>query len=593
MNHDIGNRETNEDKTVRIQVPPQATGGDASSSRTAVGGTDSLKSQYDILGRIGSGGMGVVYLARDRHLGRYVAIKRLNAASLAASAMKDRFFLEARAVASLNHIHIVHIYALGEDHEGPYIVMEYVGGPKPATTPNEPPPALTLADRIHRDGPLPLDAALELLIKLCGAVEYAHACQVIHRDLKPTNVLLDESGEPKIADFGLARMRKRDTKPLTLPGEQMLSLGYGAPEQEADASQTDERADVYGLGALLYFCITGENPRYFRPHDLPEVLRMPIVKALETDREQRWADVKEFNAALAQTRAPSDTKLSTSKTTWRCKWCDTINPIMIRYCGKCGWDGGTFCSECGSESRFGVLYCGVCGADAKAYENAERVFRVMTGHMQRRDFSLVEQEENHIRGFSPQGAHGRELLDNLRRLLDQASDARKRRESLRNEIKREFDTGGYSQAAAYIKEYNALAFDDAFAEVESEIEPLQYERDLQALRAAVRDRQWFYARRLSQALHASHPTPDVKQLCTRITRHLRVKRTIDVAGILLVLFFIYLLSGAPAYRFSRRPAAGLFHTIYRPLHWTRDATLLQAPLDYYARLFEAETMFSR
>ncbi|MDP6630751.1 MAG: serine/threonine-protein kinase [Kiritimatiellia bacterium] len=590
MKQDSENNESSENKTVRIQVPPQAVGGAESSSASGPG---SLRSQYDIVGRIGSGGMGVVYLARDRHLGRFVAIKRLNAASLTTSAMKDRFMHEARAVASLNHIHIVHIYTLGEDHEGPYIVMEYVGGPKEADTPNGPPPALTLADRVRRDGPLPLDAALELLIKLCGAIEYAHTSHVIHRDLKPTNVLLDESGEPKIADFGLARMRKRDTKPLTLPGEQMLSLGYGAPEQESDASQTDERADVYGLGALLYFCITGENPRYFRPHDLPEVLRMPIVKALETDREQRWADVTEFHAALAQTRAPSDTKLSTAKTTWRCKWCDTINPIAIRYCGKCGWDGGTFCSECRSESRFGVLYCGVCGADAKAYENAEHVLRAMTEHMQRRDFALVEQEGNHIKGFSPQGANGRELLDDLRRLLDQATEARKRREFLRNEIKREFDSGGYNQAAAYIEEYNALAFDDAFAEVESELEPLQYERDLKAVRTAVRDREWLYARNLAQTLQASHPTPEAKQLCTRITRRLRVRRSIHVAGILLVLFFVYLLSGAPAYRFCRRPAAGLFHTLYRPLSWTRDATLLQAPLDTYARLFEAETMFTR
>jgi len=583
--------EERSEETVRIEVVPQTAHAGGVSNLVETDTSSDLQSQYEILGRIGGGGMGEVFLARDRQLGRHVAIKRLNPASLTEATMKERFFREARAVASLNHIYIVHIYALGEDREGPYIVMEYVAGPKPAEEPDAPAPALTLGERVRREGPLPLDSALELLLKLCRAIEYAHGCHVIHRDLKPTNVLLDESGEPKIADFGLARVRKYDTKPLTLPGEQMLSIGYGAPEQEADASLTDERADVYGLGALLYFCITGDNPRYFRSNELPEVLRMPIVKALETDRERRWADVKEFRAALAQTRAPSDTKLSTAKTTWRCKWCDTINPIAIRYCGKCGWDGGVFCPECASESRFGVQFCGVCGTDAKAYENARRVVGVMEEHMKRRDYALVEQEEQHVAAFRPQGANGRELIDRVRQLVDQASAARRRRETLRVEIKHEFDRGSYRQAGVYIGEYNTLSFDEAFAGMETRLAGLQYESDLGQLRSAMLDRQWRYARRLGETLREEHDTAEVRLLIRRTRWRLATKRSIATAGILLVALLVYILSSVPVYCFGGRPGGGMFHTFYRPLRWMHEATLLRTPLDAYARYCDAGAMF--
>lgn len=583
--------EPDDAKTVRLPMPLASRDGGEASTVQSTGEATSLKSQYEILDRIGSGGMGVVYLARDRRLGRYVAIKRLNATGLSDATMKDRFFHEARAVASLNHIHIVHIYALGEDREGPFIVMEYVAGPTPAARSDSASQALTLADRIHREGPMALDAALQLLIKLCGAIEFAHSCHVIHRDLKPTNILLDESDEPKIVDFGLARMRRRETKPLTLPGEQMLSLGYGAPEQESDASLADERADIYGLGALLYFCITGKNPRYFRQNDLPEVLRMPVVKALETDRDQRWSDVKAFRSALVLTRSPSEAAIPTAKTTWRCKWCDTVNPVAIRYCGKCGWDGGVFCVECASESRFGVPYCGACGADSKAYENVEGVLRSMTEQMERRNLSLVEQQEAQVKGFTPQGANGRKLLDRVHQMADEARTMRRRRDALRNEIKREFDSGSYEQTGACIREYNELALDGAFSEIEGQLEGLQFDRDLGRLRTAVRAGHWLYAKRLGEALVAKRSTPEVVQLLARIGRRLRAKRGLAIAGIMVVGFLLYLSSGAPVYRLSGCPEGGLFSVVYRPLYWAHSKTLFRYPLELHARAYAAESMF--
>jgi serine/threonine protein kinase len=588
----INVRDLEHPDTVRMTIDTQSIKHREDSTVYRPTDTASLASQYEVVDKIGDGGMGVVHLARDRRLGRCVAIKRLNASCLSNEVMKDRFFQEARAVASLNHIHIVHIYSLGEDREGPFIVMEYVAGPKASVRVNYPAPAYTLADRVHREGPLALDSALDLMIKLCRAIEYAHSCSVIHRDLKPSNILLDESSEPKIVDFGLARAGQRKAEPLTLPGEKMLSLGYGAPEQEADASLADERADVYGLGALLYFCITGKNPRYFRQNDLPEVLRMPIVKALETDRDQRWDAVKAFRVALTLIQSPEDSKLSTAKTTWHCKWCDTVNPVVIQFCGKCGWDGGVLCAECGSESRFGIQYCGVCGADAKAYENAQRVLDEMQTHLERREFSIVSQTENNLSGFRPQGVNGRGLVDQAHQLSDEAAMAFRRRTALHSEIQRELDSQNYEQVRNYIEEYNSLAFDDAFDDILGTLDGLQYTRDSNRLRSAVDGAHWHYAMRLAVELREQKTRQDVEILFAKISRHLLYKRMLRWACVSVICFLLYLLSGAPIYRLSGRPHGGAFHVLYAPLSWVQESTVFGTTLKAYAGAYDVDDMFA-
>lgn len=577
--------------TVRMTLPSGLSGSSGSPPIYQHMADTALESQYQLIDKIGDGGMGVVYLARDRRLGRVVAVKRLNARCLSDPHLKERLFQEARAVASLNHIHIVHIYALGEDADGPFIVMEYIGGPQADGQERKPSPPFTLADRVHREGPLPLDQAIELIGKLCRAIEYAHSCNVVHRDLKPTNVLLDESREPKIVDFGLARIRTGDDAPLTQPGEKMLSLGYGAPEQEMDASLADERADVYGLGALLYFCITGKNPRYFRPNDLPEVLRMPIVKALETDREQRWTEVKALRTALMLAQTPNDTTVSTAKVTWRCKWCDTVNPTLIRFCGKCGWDGGEFCTECGSESRFGTPYCGVCGADAKAYETAMRVLERMKLNMERKEFALVGQEEHQIAVFRPQGANGRKLVGQVNELGDRARTALRRRTALRAEIERELQDRNYEQVRQCIEEYDRLAFDGAFVDIAKTLAPRQFARDVERLREAVGTKQWSYAQRLAGEMATSErPSAEVDSLRQSIRRYFlfrQLKRWMVEA---LAVFTVYLLSAAPLYRIEG--GGKVFRLLMGPAVWVRETTFLRAPLDTYARLWSVDPTFA-
>jgi serine/threonine protein kinase len=538
--------------------------------------------------------MGVVFLARDRKLGRFVAIKRLNTVSLASDALRERFMREARAVASLNHIHIVHLYSLGEDGQGPFIVMEYVPGPKSAPDDKLPTAPFSLADRVHREGPLPLDAALDMVAKIARAVSYAHGHAVIHRDLKPSNVLVDASGEPKVVDFGLARISEPSAKPLTMPGEKMLSLGYGAPEQEADASLSDERVDVYGLGALLYFCITGKNPRYFRPNDVPEVLRMTIVKALETDRDSRWESVDALLMAMTLIRAPQQANLSLAKPTWRCKWCDTVNPVVIRYCGNCGWDGGLACAECGSELRYGIQFCGVCGADAKAYEQAGDLLNELREHREKRDFSFILQKEKQIAAFNPRGMNGRKLVERVNELGQEAGAALRRRVALNDAIDRELKAHNYEQVREYIDEHNRLSQEPMFEDIAGMLDTLIMDRDLARLREAVRKDQWEYAsrnaRRLLDGLPDGHA--EIEGLRRRADRQLLARRLVRRVGIAVLVIYGYLFSAAPAYRLFGRPHGGLFDRFYAPAAYVQRHSILDVPLRAYARFWGARSMFN-
>lgn len=553
-----------------------------------------LEANYEMLDRIGGGGMGEVYLARDRRLDRFVAVKRLSGANLANASMRTRFLREARAIAALNHIHIVHLYDMGEDAQGPYIVMEYVAGPKGRTETGRPPEPCSLADRVHRDGVLPLDTALDMIIKIGRAISYAHDCAVIHRDLKPSNVLLDATGEPKVVDFGLARVAESSARPLTMPGEKMLSLGYGAPEQESDASLTDERADVYGLGALLYFCITGKNPRYFRPNDVPEVLRAAIVKALETDREKRWDTMAAFLASLSAVKTPERMTLSSAKSTWRCKWCEAVNPVTTRYCGTCGWDGGIPCAECGSELRFGIQYCGVCGADAKAYEQANALRQELQRHRETRDFSFILQKEKQIAAFNPRGMNGRKLVECVNELAQEAGSALRRRTALAKMIERELEERQYENVRGYIAEYNRLSPEPAFEETAASLDRLSQERDRERLRQAVRRQLWDVAARNAQQFLDTYQGdhPDVERLLRRAQGHLLAQRLVWKAATAMLYFLVYLMTAAPAYRLLGRPSGGLFRFLYAPAAYVQENTVLRRPLAAYADLWRAGDMFA-
>ena len=209
-------------------VPPQRIGG------------------YEILGEIARGGMGIVYAARQTRLDRVVALKVMNGGRLDRADHVARFQVEAHAAANLAHPNIVPIHEIGEDHGCHYFSMALVEG-------------MTLADRLEH-GALPPREAAMLAATLARAVHYAHQRGVLHRDLKPTNVLLDRNGEPHLTDFGLAKILERDVA-LTATDVLMGTPAYMSPEQaKGDSRAVSTATDVYGLGAVLYECLVGHPP---------------------------------------------------------------------------------------------------------------------------------------------------------------------------------------------------------------------------------------------------------------------------------------------------------------------------------------------
>jgi len=557
---------------------------------------DKLFDQYTIYSKIGNGGMGVVYLARDRRLGRFVAIKRLNHQAQSIPALRQRFLHEARAVAALSHVHIVHIYALGEDEDGPFIVMEYIAGPDGSAVKGEPqvgglvqPNApLTMDQYVARHGQLAAEEAVELLIKIGRAVAYAHSSGVIHRDLKPSNILLDKSNEPKIVDFGLARLMRKEESKLTVPGEKLLSLGYGAPEQESDASLSDERADVYGLGALLYFAITGQNPRYFREQDVPVPLREVVVKALATDREQRWPSATAFADALHQIQSKTRVETPTVKTTWRCKWCDAVNPLTIKFCAECGWDGSESCPECGAETFVGVQYCGNCGADARAYESILSLLKKMREASEQQRFERVISCAGRVHGFEPAGPAGRRFLTEVAELRERAEKSIRQREQLKNHIPIEIRAENFERAATFIKQYRELAEDKRSFETElQQIPELMLRRDLQRAQRALNGHEWESAARICDELlrEVAPDHPEVLKVKRAIRAHAMVSDVRFCCGVLLGIALLYLLSLPVAARATHDTFGKLTQLFYRPGLWMYERTVLGGPLRAYSQLW--------
>ena len=446
---------------------------------------EAASTPYQILSEIGRGGMSVVYLAKDAKLGRFVAIKQLDRAFLTDTPMRERFFREAQLIASLNHIYIVKLYDFDAKRPEPRIVMEYVAGPGKPPAPDWPASSLNLEQKLEQNGgPLTLRTSVILVKKLCSAIDYAHRRGVIHRDLKPSNVLLDEHGEPRIVDFGIARQTTSDAAKLTMTGTRMLSLGYAAPEQEVNPGQADERSDVYSLGGILYFCLTGENPRFFRDSRVPDYLRPMLLKALEQDPGLRWPSARDFADVLAQSAGDFLSPL-TDPGMWRCKWCNALNPVANRYCSQCNWDGMERCPECDGETRVGVRFCGQCSTDIKTFEDIAALLSRLREYRRQKDFARIKDAMDAVARFHPRGAKGQELVREIMELGETADWALRRKDELTQAISAGLDRQDFEEVQERLNEYGVLDDGPEYKGLRSEIPWRIAERNILALRGEI------------------------------------------------------------------------------------------------------------
>ena len=264
-----------------------------------------IDGRYRVLNRLGSGGMADVYCAEDEQLGRKVAVKLLYRRFAEDDEFVERFRREASSAAGLQHPNIVGVFDRGEWDGTYYIAMEYLKGH-------------TLKQLVREHGAMPPDLAVDITIQVLRAAKFAHKRGVVHRDIKPHNVILDEEGRAKVTDFGIARAGASD---MTETGSIMGTAQYLSPEQ-AQGQPVSPRSDLYSIGVMLYELLTGQVPfdaespvtialKHVSEDPVPPSQLNPavspaldavVLRSLEKDPAQRFADADEFAAALMDAR---------------------------------------------------------------------------------------------------------------------------------------------------------------------------------------------------------------------------------------------------------------------------------------------------
>lgn len=265
-----------------------------------------LGNRYEIIAMLGAGGMANVYRARCTVLNRVVTVKVLRKELAEDKDFVRRFQMEAQAVALLSHPNIVSIYDVGEEDGLPYLVMEYVEG-------------ANLKEIIRQKGALPPAEAVNIGIQVCAALEHAHSKGIIHRDIKPHNILMTPGGRVKVTDFGLARVLSIPSATMTQSGSVMGSVHYFSPEQ-ARGEDVTPQSDIYSLGVVLYEIVSGqvpyqgdnpvsialkhlqEEPKSLRALNptIPNELEQIIFRAMAKDPKNRFASAEQMQQALSE-----------------------------------------------------------------------------------------------------------------------------------------------------------------------------------------------------------------------------------------------------------------------------------------------------
>src|SRR5579885_2139868 len=356
----------------------------------------------EVVEQIGQGGMATVYKAYQPALDRFVAIKVLPAAYAKDHTFMERFVREARSIAKLYHPHILPVHDFGEQDGTTYIVMEYVAGG-------------TLKRRLKPNQPMPLQDAIDLILQACQALDCAHQNGIVHRDVKPGNMLLRNDSFLLLSDFGIVKILESNTV-LTRTGVGIGTPQYMSPEQGTGSPNVGPRSDLYSLGIVLYQAVTGRVP-FGAPGDqplaislkhvneplpppsqfapgLPPMVEQVILRSLEKDPDRRYQTATEMIEALSAVytalRGPSfgfstafDALVPPSPSpSPSVPTPSPSQPISAPH--------GITCFRCGAENLPGKLFCTTCGYDLSGRRAGnDRVVNPMTGRPYYAHLSLM------------------------------------------------------------------------------------------------------------------------------------------------------------------------------------------------------------
>ena len=459
-----------------------------------------IAGRYELVGKLGEGGMGAVFKVRDHKVGRrLIALKRILQLNENAH---QRFELEIDAAANLNHRNICKVYDRGDDEHGPFFTMELLTGG-------------SLQERVERDGPLSEDAFIDLARQLAQALRYAHRKTVQHRDIKPGNVLFDEDGDPKLADFGLARVGPSTGLSVTSFG--LGTPGFSAPEQLRDSKTADHRADIYGLGATLYYALTGKSPiGVIEPADIPSTWRAMILKCMKEDPAERYFDAEEILKSI-DNPPPADGPAVSGK----CSVCGVTNPAGSSFCRQCGAGLNEPCPRCGAANRASEKTCRGCRVDIPKRRASDAYLHEARDHTARRDFRRAVKAAEEASRQEPDRDETKVVLAEARQMMRQV-------ESLCSNASKLESDGQYREAEQVWKQLLELhpehhEASEAVERIRGRILDDQFHEKAQQFEAAIDKRDLALATQLLQQLRGI-PAPAADLNLTQAEQSLETLR---------------------------------------------------------------------